>query len=102
MNDDDLEIPRAEMEAGWERVLAKIERREELEGYRGWFGESWGAPINRVQQHLPTPENEDCAFCGEPIRPNDQGYIMPFEDVDGLKRLAAHRRCHHIALGLKV
>lgn len=104
LSENGTDISREELEAGFPRVLAAIERSElvEVESYRGWFGESWGAPINLIQPHLATPEDEDCIFCHEPILASDQGYIMPFSDVDGLKRVAAHKRCQHRALGLKV
>lgn len=75
---------------------------ENLSPYHGWFGESWGAPINSIQPRFETPVDENCFFCREPILATDQGYVMPFDDeTEGLKRVAVHKRCQHRALGLK-
>lgn len=93
----------AELEENFPRVLAAIERNAQPMTYRGWFGKSWGAPINEIQPHVETPVDEDCIFCHEPIVEDDQGYVMPYnDDSEGTKRVAAHKRCQHRALGVAV
>jgi hypothetical protein len=97
------EVSQAELEENFPRVLAAVERNvvAKAEPYHGWFGTSWGAPINEVQPHVSTPVGEDCLFCHEPIREGDQGYVMPFNDEsEGLMRVASHKRCQHRALGI--
>jgi hypothetical protein len=67
-----------------------------------WFGASWGAPINEIQPHTETPVDETCLFCNEPIRPDEQGYMMPFHDqAEGFTRVFVHKRCQHRALGVE-
>ena len=65
-----------------------------------WFGASWGAPINQIQPHIATPVDEACLLCNEPILPEDQGYVMPFDDdSEGWKLIAVHKRQHR-SLGI--
>lgn len=44
-----------------------------------WFGESWGAKSNVPETHSATPVGEKCPICLEPIRADDQGFIIPVE-----------------------
>lgn len=50
---------------------------EEQNPMRGWFGQSWGAPICSPEMHRPTPAGEACAYCSEAIARDDQGIITP-------------------------
>jgi len=43
-----------------------------------WFGPDWGAPVCQSSDHTETPEDEDCAGCGELIQPGDQGLECPY------------------------
>jgi hypothetical protein len=42
----------------------------------GWFGESWGAPCCKPDDHVETPVDQTCLRCGEPIASGDQGLTM--------------------------
>lgn len=53
----------------------------------GWFGEDWGAPCCREDEHRPTPVGTLCAWCGEAIADGDQGII-------NLQGYTWHRDCH--------
>lgn len=67
-----------------------------------WFGASWGAPVNELTPHVDTPVDEDCLWCREPIKPDDQGYMMPFHDEsEGFKWVYVHKRCQHRNLGIE-
>lgn len=72
------------------------------EPLHGWFGESWGAPINGINPQVPTPVDATCLFCHEPIAAHHQGYQMPYSHSDGrCYKVAAHKRCQHLSLGLE-
>lgn len=43
-----------------------------------WFGESWGAPICKPEDHAEAPVGEPCIHCEEPIQEGDKGIITPF------------------------
>lgn len=43
----------------------------------GWFGDSWGAPVNESARHLPTPVGDRCVGCAEYIKIGDQGMLVP-------------------------
>lgn len=62
-----------------------------------WFGESWGAPCCKEDEHVPTPVGASCARCKEPIRIGDQGMISPLiEMVGGIftgRPIAHHLDC---------
>lgn len=47
-----------------------------------WFGENWGAPICRLVEHAPTPQ-ADCLGCNKPIKPEDQGVMLPYSGSEG-------------------
>ena len=59
---------------------------EDLQGVRdpnrGWFGESWGAPICAPEGHRETPVGLECGRCGVPIAADSQGILTPL--VGGL------------------
>lgn len=40
-----------------------------------WFGQSWGAPLCRDLEHIPTPAGLLCVHCEEPIDWADQGIV---------------------------
>jgi hypothetical protein len=42
----------------------------------GWFGESWGAPVNDGP-HVPTPVGSFCLDCGVKIEHGDRGLMIP-------------------------
>lgn len=63
-----------------------------------WFGESWGAPINELDQHAPTPVDAECAHCHTPILEDDIGFLLPRyndspEDVLPFIEIAYHHAC---------
>jgi hypothetical protein len=39
-----------------------------------WFGTSWGAPLNVILGHVPTPVGATCLWCEEPIAIEDSGW----------------------------
>lgn len=41
-----------------------------------WFGQNWGAPVCDLE-HVPTPQ-ASCFGCEEPIKPEDQGVVLPY------------------------
>lgn len=41
-----------------------------------WFGESWGAPVNKTARHALTPVGQPCMRCGIPIRRDDRGLLV--------------------------
>lgn len=49
--------------------------RDEYPG--GWFGASWGAPVNEDTRQLPAPVGEPCTRCGLVIKNGDQGVLIP-------------------------
>jgi hypothetical protein len=52
---------------------------DDLSNYLGgWFGENWGAPVCEPERHMPTPVGDECIDCGQPIKENDQGMLIPF------------------------
>ena len=42
-----------------------------------WFGESWGAPINRCCAQVPVPVGCFCEKCAIRIKSTDQGFELP-------------------------
>lgn len=58
--------------------------------FRGWFGESWGAPCCEPEEHIDTPIGEPCSRCREPIKLGDQGVVAPLVELDGSVRPIAH------------
>lgn len=43
-----------------------------------WFGESWGAVVCRLDEHMATPDGEVCPGCQRSIRAGDQGFEIPY------------------------
>lgn len=65
-----------------------------------WFGESWGAPVCEVSEHVPVPQGEICAHCRRPIKAHHQGFLLPCLG-DGLPlEVPYHRNCMMGLLGL--
>lgn len=46
------------------------------DGSLKWFGVSWDAPVNTLCEHVPTPIDEPCAFCKDPIHWDHRGVLM--------------------------
>ena len=66
-----------------------------------WFGKSWHAPICNDAQHTDTPAGQQCMFCPEVIRPDDQGFVMDY-DAGTVERRPAHRVCFIRTIGVPV
>src|SRR6266568_5651962 len=58
-----------------------------------WFGESWGAPICDIVEHVPTPVGELCAWCIEAIEEHDSGVIIPHVELNRVTLQPHHREC---------
>lgn len=43
-----------------------------------WFGESWGAPVCILTEHVDTPLGKVCVDCEKEIRPGDSGFVVPY------------------------
>ena len=59
----------------------------------GWFGESWGAPVNEEGQHLPTPVGDLCVECAQKIEETDQGMLIPFAGMTPMVLMGYHLTC---------
>lgn len=67
----------------------------------GWFGESWGAPVNDPELHKETPVGEICPGCQKPIREGDVGMLIPNIGLaDAVKLGAYHRNCFLRLVGI--
>ena len=42
-----------------------------------WFGESWGAEVNRLLPHVEAPDEQPCDYCGVVIEDDDRGVTLP-------------------------
>jgi hypothetical protein len=49
-----------------------------------WFGESWGAPINKYCGKSPTPVGELCCQCDKPIKDGDRGVLIPYISLNAV------------------
>lgn len=47
-----------------------------------WFGDPWGAPVNRESPRTATPTGSTCWKCDEEIVETDRGYVMPHSSND--------------------
>lgn len=67
-----------------------------------WFGPPWRAPVNVAMERTSVPVGEPCLKCGEPIKENEQGYMIPalHETADGFIDEPWHRVCFMKSLGL--
>ncbi len=43
-----------------------------------WFGADWGAPCCDAADHVDTPTDTTCGYCGLAIKADDQGFVFPF------------------------
>lgn len=64
----------------------------------GWFGESWGAPVNEDGNHIDTPVGEHCVECGVVITDGDQGFVIPHLGDEGTSTY--HKACFFKTLGI--
>jgi len=59
-----------------------------------WFGEDWGAPVCRAADHVDTPVDLECAYCGRLIDEGDAGFVMPWLPGDGdVSIMVTHVHC---------
>lgn len=60
-----------------------------------YFGRSFNAPMYSGVPEIPTPVQESCAWCGEPILKGEAGITMPhiMSDRD-VQELPYHIECH--------
>lgn len=61
------------------------------------FGEGWREELERTE----TPIGHQCIDCGETIRADDLGVIMPFLREEDIAVAVYHRACLLRALGLQ-
>lgn len=57
-----------------------------------WFGQSWGAPACRFEDHAETPIGAPCTRCDEAIRSFDRGVLIPIVGSD--EASAFHLDCY--------
>lgn len=60
-----------------------------------WFGESWGAPVCALIDHVPVPVGELCIECKDGITESDAGFIIPYLEFEkrGFTNTFFHRDC---------
>jgi hypothetical protein len=58
-----------------------------------WFGESWGAPVCQEAEHVDTPVDHACLYCGQMIDEDDSGFEMPYLSEEGPTITFVHRNC---------
>lgn len=56
-----------------------------------WFGPTWDAPVNEETEEVPTPEEQRCLYCRQPIIRGERGVMMPTSD--GVEEVAVHLHC---------
>lgn len=59
----------------------------------GWFGESWGAPVNESLLHVETPVGRKCYWCEEVIEPGDTGFMQTTIRKEGATIEPVHLEC---------
>ena len=64
-----------------------------------WFGENWGAHINRLCRSALTPVGDACIHCEQPIAMGDQGILM--WGGDDQTRVPVHVDCLVMMVGGK-
>ncbi len=65
----------------------------------GWFGPSWGAPVNEEGRHLAIPIGEACMYCNGRFRAGDQGLTMPHVGEGGASLVSVHIDCFRHEIG---
>lgn len=70
-----------------------------------WFGPTWHAPINEVTLEAPTPVDDVCIYCNNPILLGQRGILMwgshsPTPDWPWLLRVAEHITCFFASVGI--
>ncbi len=60
-----------------------------------FFGKRFDTPAYRECDQASPPAGQPCAHCGEPISPDDDGWLMPHCGPSGIPSdLPYHRECH--------
>ena len=86
----------AQRHRAWRAVSALEDRTVK------WFGESWGAPVCKPENHAATP-TAPCAHCNLAFRKSDSGIILPFAGGPGdPPELPYHRLCLLWQMGIGV
>lgn len=59
-----------------------------------WFGESWGAPVNKTNDQVDPPLGLFCAVCSDSIKKGERGLLLPFSGgPDDPPDLPYHLKC---------
>lgn len=70
------------------------------DGVIQWYGENWGAPVCKPEQHRETPIGRPCAGCDVFIFAGDRGLLLAFGGTGSPMRLPFHLSCLLSSLGI--
>lgn len=59
-----------------------------------WFGPIGFTEACDPDECAPVPVGKKCARCGEPIEPDDAGYLVPYVSLAGAEIRPWHRYCY--------
>lgn len=59
-----------------------------------WFGYKPFAPVCDTEWRIETPIGHTCVWCGDPIGPEDNGFMVDHCTETGLEPLPWHQECY--------